>query len=118
MRITVTKEMRDALRRHAVYRRQGFFPGRTAQALRLTRLVAEAVEAGEKEAPLDCAFGTDGCPCLEPDMDHVFIHLGKTQIECHACGAVEDIPLPGQPHVLDEMVKKHEPCREKGGGDA
>lgn len=75
----------------------------------------------EKEAALEatpCAFGFDDCPCLEPDIDHVFIHMLRTQIECHACGAVEDIPLPGKSAVLQAMVEQHEGCERKGGRDA
>lgn len=73
-------------------------------------------EAAPETTP--CAFRFDDCPCMEPDIDHVFIHLGKTQIECHACGAVEDIPLPGKPAVLQAMVEQHERCERKGGCDA
>lgn len=73
-------------------------------------------EAAHETTP--CAFGADDCPCLDPDIDHVFIHMNRMQIECHACGAREDIPLPGKSSVLQTMVEQHEGCERKGGRDA
>lgn len=76
----------------------------------------EEKEAAPETTP--CAFGSDDCPCLEPDIDHVFIHMKRMQIECHACGAKEDIPLPGKSAVLQAMVEQHEGCERRGGRDA
>lgn len=71
----------------------------------------------KKTAPktTPCAFGFDDCPCLEPDIDHIFIHMKRTQIECHACGAREDIPLPGKLAVIQAIIEKHERCERKEG---
>src|SRR5690606_22665879 len=62
-----------------------------------------------------CAFGFNDCPCLEPDIDHVFIHMQRMQIECHACGAKEDISLLVKLAVIQTTIDKHKKCERKRG---